>query len=153
MLIRAIRVFTIILMCACLIVGSFVEDNFGLTQTRTNIESSGVLSSIDPYPSTDIRSKFGELFIINYPQPAESFRQEEIKLPFPPETIAIILTTLFALVLLRSHFMPGKREHIPSVAAYEGLYPSWKVPFKKYKYHYSDAILPKRHPKYHSRSA
>jgi len=153
MLIRAIRVLIIVLVCACLIVGSFVEDNFGLTQTRTNIGSPGVLSSIDLYPSTDMRSKFGELFIINLPQPAESFGQEEIKLPFPPETIAIMLTTLFALVLLRSHFMPGKREYIQSLTTYEGLYPSWKVPFKKYKYHHTGAILPKRHPKYHSRSA
>lgn len=148
------KALAVIFICAILVVGSVVEDNFGLTQTRTNIGSSGVLNSnIDLYLLADERPGSGELFLTYPPPPEKIIRQEEFKLPFPPETNAIILTTLFALVLARIHFMPSKREYIPSLSTDELQYPSWKVPFKKYKYHHSGAILPKRHPKYNSRSA
>lgn len=124
MLRYAMKVLIVIFTCAILVVGSFVEDNFGLTQTLTE--------PIFNYPTSHWRSPW---YLERRP------------------TIVLILTILLALVLVRSHRMPSTRKRVPTTTTDEMPYPAWKVPFRKYKYRNSGAILPKRHPKYYSQRA
>ena len=128
MLVRLIKVLTISLLCAVLVGGSFVEDNFGLTQTRIELPAG--------WPRCDFC----------FPDDQIDFNQS-----LTPDTGLIILAALVALILSLPHFISGMREDstTPSNVQRE-LYTPWEAPFKKRK---RAAVLPKRHARYYGQRA
>lgn len=134
MISRARKVLILAFLSTVLIVGSFAEDNFGLTQRLIEI-------------SDFILCDFCSLHMPGQYVP---------NAPLVPDTAIILLTTLLAVVLIVPHLVQGKRERSPSPSTmheHQVLFPSWKVPFKKYKYRHSGSVLPKRHAKYQRQRA
>ena len=123
-----IRIVIVALLCALLVGGSFVEDNFGLTQTRIELQAG--------WP----RCNFC------FPDDQIDFKQS-----LTPDTAIIIVAALVALILALPHFISGMRENSVTPANVQcELYTPREAPFKKRK---RAAILPKRHSRYYEQRA
>ncbi len=141
------RVFIVAFLCAILVVGSFVTDNFGLSKAYVGWTS---LPSTDSYgyPCT---FECSDDRTLQAPYVQQSWSVDR-NMALPPDTIALLLIAIAALILAPTYFLPDNKKYsLHSTQAAELLQPAWKVHFKKHKYQSTPTL--KRHPRQYKPTA
>lgn len=145
MLLKVIRVFAVSFVCAILIAGSFVTNNFGISQAY--IRWAPFYS-----PCWDGFVSFhGCYYDVTHQAPYDKqpWSVDPIS-ALPSDTIPILLITLAALILSYPHLKSSRQKRaLHSPQTEEVPYPARETRFKKYKYHQSGRVPPKRHAKYY----
>jgi hypothetical protein len=147
MRLKIIRAIAVCLVCPILIVGSFVTNNFGISQAYVG------WTLVDP-PSLEGFVCLNDCYSdMTYQVPYQQSWYIDPNLALPAKTIAILLITFWVLSLFYLYPRSGRQERdLHFLQNEEVSYPIWEAHFKKYNYRQSDKVLPKRHAKYYKLS-